>query len=51
MDYSLPVNGVILASGSLAKDYFRLRDCEYVQPLYDLAFLLEVSALAEGTEV
>jgi histidinol phosphatase-like PHP family hydrolase/predicted nuclease with RNAse H fold/dephospho-CoA kinase len=35
----------------LADDYFRIRDFEYVQPLYDLAFLLEVSALAEGTEV
>ena len=34
-----------------AEDYFRIRDFEYVQPLYDLAFLLEVAALAEGTEV
>ena len=33
---------------SLADDYFRIRDFEYVQPLYDLAFLLEVNALAEG---
>jgi histidinol phosphatase-like PHP family hydrolase/predicted nuclease with RNAse H fold/dephospho-CoA kinase len=32
-------------------DYFRIRDFEYVQPLYDLAFLLEVDALAKGTEV
>jgi histidinol phosphatase-like PHP family hydrolase/predicted nuclease with RNAse H fold/dephospho-CoA kinase len=38
------------ASG-LDRDYFRLRDFEYVQPLYDLAFLLEVAALASGTEV
>ncbi len=36
---------------SLADDYFRIRDFEYVQPLYDLAFLLEVEALASGTEV
>lgn len=35
----------------LLPDYFRIRDFEYVQPLYDLAFLLEVAALAEGTEV
>lgn len=28
-----------------------MRDFEYVQPLYDLAFLLEVAALAEGKEV
>jgi histidinol phosphatase-like PHP family hydrolase/predicted nuclease with RNAse H fold/dephospho-CoA kinase len=35
----------------LAPDYFRVRDFEYVQPLYDLAFLLEVEALAKGTEV
>src|SRR5436190_3304049 len=33
------------------RDYFRPRDFEYVQPLYDLAFLLEVEALAKGTEV
>lgn len=33
------------------EDYFRVRDFEYVQPLYDLAFLLEVAALAEGKEV
>ena len=35
----------------LPPDYFRIRDFEYVQPLYDLAFLLEVDALANGTEV
>jgi len=35
----------------LPKDYFRIRDFEYVQPLYDLAFLLEVDAIAKGTEV
>lgn len=31
-------------------DYFRLRDFEYAQPLYDLAFLLEISAIAESRE-
>jgi histidinol phosphatase-like PHP family hydrolase/predicted nuclease with RNAse H fold/dephospho-CoA kinase len=35
----------------VSNDYFRLRDFEYVQPLYDLAFLLEVDALAKGTAV
>lgn len=38
-------------SGPLSNDYVRIRDFEYVQPLYDLAFLLEVSALADGSEV
>lgn len=38
-------------SDSLPKDYFRIRDFEYVQPLYDLAFLLEVSSLAKGAEI
>jgi histidinol phosphatase-like PHP family hydrolase/predicted nuclease with RNAse H fold/dephospho-CoA kinase len=32
-------------------DYFRVRDFEYVQPLYDLAFLLEVDALAKRAQV
>jgi hypothetical protein len=32
-------------------DYFRIRDFEYVQPLYDFAFLLEVDALEKGTEI
>ena len=32
-------------------DYFRIRDFEYVQPLYDLAFLLEVDALARDAEI
>src|ERR1051326_3982226 len=31
--------------------YFRLRDFEYVQPLYDLAFFLEIDAFANGAEV
>lgn len=35
----------------LGADYFRLRDFEYVQPLYDLSFLLEIDALAKGKEV
>src|SRR3954467_3078362 len=35
----------------LDRHYFRPRDFEYVQPLYDLAFLLEVAALAAGHEV
>jgi histidinol phosphatase-like PHP family hydrolase/predicted nuclease with RNAse H fold/dephospho-CoA kinase len=39
------------ASDQLPSDYFRIRDFEYVQPLYDLAFLLEVDALAKGMEV
>ncbi len=39
------------ASYTLEPDYFRLRDFEYVQPFYDLAFLLEVDALARGSEV
>lgn len=39
------------ASSFTNGDYFRIRDFEYVQPLYDLAFLLEVDALANGTEV
>jgi histidinol phosphatase-like PHP family hydrolase/predicted nuclease with RNAse H fold/dephospho-CoA kinase len=33
------------------KEYFRLRDFEYVQPLYDLAFLLEVDALAKSSAI
>ena len=39
------------AGRALPKEYFRLRDFEYVQPLYDLAFLLEVDALARNKEV
>jgi histidinol phosphatase-like PHP family hydrolase/predicted nuclease with RNAse H fold/dephospho-CoA kinase len=35
----------------IATDYFRLRDFEYAQPLYDLAFLLEVDAIANGREI
>ena len=36
---------------SLPENYFRIRDFEYVQPLYDLAFLLEVDALSKGAEI
>jgi hypothetical protein len=36
---------------SLGRDYFRPRDFEYAQPLYDLGFLLEIAALAAGSEV
>ncbi len=32
----------------LNHDYWRLRDFEYAQPLYDLAFLLEIEAIARG---
>jgi histidinol phosphatase-like PHP family hydrolase/predicted nuclease with RNAse H fold/dephospho-CoA kinase len=39
------------AQHSLPRDYFRIRDFEYAQPLYDLAFLIEVQALAAGNEV
>jgi histidinol phosphatase-like PHP family hydrolase/predicted nuclease with RNAse H fold/dephospho-CoA kinase len=39
------------AQGSLPRNYFRIRDFEYAQPLYDLAFLIEVQALANGNEV
>jgi histidinol phosphatase-like PHP family hydrolase/predicted nuclease with RNAse H fold/dephospho-CoA kinase len=38
-------------SRALSQDYFRIRDFEYAQPLYDLAFLLEVDALRVGREV
>lgn len=37
--------------GQDESDYFRTRDFEYVQPLYDLAFLLEIAALAEDKEI
>lgn len=36
---------------TISNEYFRLRDFEYAQPLYDLAFLIEVDALAKGNEV
>ncbi len=39
------------SAASLGSDYFRIRDFEYVQPLYDLGFLLEIDALAKSTEV
>lgn len=40
-----------LSAGLSNGDYFRIRDFEYVQPLYDLAFLLEVDAIAKGAEI
>ena len=39
------------SSGLPSYEYFRIRDFEYVQPLYDLAFLLEVGSLAKGSDV
>ncbi|MCH8147388.1 MAG: hypothetical protein IH987_05245, partial [Planctomycetes bacterium] len=33
---------------ALTHEYWRLRDFEYAQPLYDLAFLLEIEASAHG---
>lgn len=38
------------AEPSLSDDYFRLRDFEYVQPLYDLAFLLEIEAICREVD-
>jgi histidinol phosphatase-like PHP family hydrolase/predicted nuclease with RNAse H fold/dephospho-CoA kinase len=35
---------------ALETDYFRIRDFEYAQPLYDFAFLLEIGALSKGVE-
>src|SRR3954462_5442726 len=35
----------------IPEDYFRVRDFEYVQPLYDLSFLLEIDALSKGSDV
>ncbi len=46
-----PQAGATQSTGSLGRDYFRTRDFEYAQPLYDLAFLLEVAALAKGIEI
>lgn len=48
---SLFADGELMDAAVQNGDYFRIRDFEYVQPLYDLAFLLEVDALAKGTEV
>lgn len=44
-------SGAVNTDCDLDGDYFRPRDFEYVQPLYDLSFLLEVAALAGGTAV
>jgi histidinol phosphatase-like PHP family hydrolase/predicted nuclease with RNAse H fold/dephospho-CoA kinase len=35
----------------LTAEYFRVRDFEFVQPLYDLAFLLEIDAIARKIEI
>jgi histidinol phosphatase-like PHP family hydrolase/predicted nuclease with RNAse H fold/dephospho-CoA kinase len=48
---SLFSDGDLMAGAVPNGDYFRIRDFEYVQPLYDLAFLLEVDALALGAEI
>ena len=48
---SLFSDGELMAAAVPNGDYFRIRDFEYVQPLYDLAFLLEVDAIAKGTEI
>lgn len=48
---SLFSDGDLMAAAVPNGDYFRIRDFEYVQPLYDLAFLLEVDAIAKGTEI
>jgi len=36
---------------ALPPDYFRPRDFEYAQPIYDLAFLLQVDALSKKQDV
>jgi histidinol phosphatase-like PHP family hydrolase/predicted nuclease with RNAse H fold/dephospho-CoA kinase len=41
----------LIPRNPLHQDYFRIRDFEYAQPLYDLAFLLEVQALSIRNEV
>jgi histidinol phosphatase-like PHP family hydrolase/predicted nuclease with RNAse H fold/dephospho-CoA kinase len=35
----------------ISDEYFRVRDFEFVQPLYDLAFLLEIDAIAKRKEI
>jgi hypothetical protein len=35
----------------ITDEYFRIRDFELVQPLYDLAFFLEIDAIARGVEI
>ena len=39
---------MVYENPELNHDYWRLRDFEYAQPLYDLAFLLEIEAIARG---
>ena len=40
-----------MQTSRLKNDYFRLRDFEYAQPIYDLAYFLEVDAVAKGLEI
>jgi histidinol phosphatase-like PHP family hydrolase/predicted nuclease with RNAse H fold/dephospho-CoA kinase len=44
-------DGEGINTAPVGSDYFRVRDFEYVQPLYDLAFLLEIEALAKAADV
>src|SRR5579863_6389315 len=44
-------NGNSALAGGIAGEYLRVRDFEFVQPLYDLAFLLEIDALTKRIEV
>ena len=46
-----PQNGGSPSLVGVSREYFRIRDFEFVQPLYDLAFLLEINALTKGLEV
>ena len=39
------------SAGPLPSDYFRPRDFEYAQPLYDLAYLLQIDALSREEDV
>lgn len=38
-------------SNPIPNPYFRYRDYEIAQPLYDLAFVLEIDSLLEGTKI
>jgi len=44
-------NGRSRFAKGVSREYCRIRDFEFVQPLYDLAFLLEIDALTKGLEV
>lgn len=43
--------GTEASARGLPDDYLRLRDFEYAQPLYDLAYFLEADAIAKGHEI